>query len=172
MKVNRAKEQALTHERLTGLLYYDPETGVFVWRQSRGTKKAGSFAGYIVDGYMMVKIDKREYYAHRLAWFWVHGQWPPDEIDHANNARDDNRLCNLRLASGIQNTANAQRRSDNRSGYKGVGWHKHKKRWCARIKQRTIGYFADPIAAAKAYDAKARELFGEFAHLNFPEVAA
>lgn len=93
----------------------------------------------------------------------------PDHIDRngLNNRRD-----NLRSASGGQNNANQAVRADNTSGYKGVCWDKRREKWQANIrtngKKRHLGYFDDPVEAAKAYDQAALAAFGEFAVLNFP----
>lgn len=164
----------LTQERLRELLHYDLGTGIFRWRISTGRKiKAGSVAGSRMgNGYIHIGIDSRKYQAHRLAWLYVNGEWPSKDIDHKNNVKDDNRIGNLRLATMSQNIANARRRSDNTSGFKGVSWKKRDSKWCARIrdgnKYRHLGLFTDPADAAKAYDAAAIELHGEFARLNFP----
>jgi hypothetical protein len=96
--------------------------------------------------------------------------WPM--TDHINGDGLDNRRANLRPANDAQNAANSRRRQDNTSGFKGVTWHKWKRRWYARIKcdgqKIDLGYFATPEAAARAYDAAAVELFGEYARPNFP----
>jgi hypothetical protein len=93
-------------------------------------------------------------------------------VDHINHNGLDNRKPNLRLCTSIQNQQNKRPRSGCTSKYKGVYWHKDRKKFCAKIhlnkKAIHIGYFKDEIEAAKAYDKKARELFGEFAYLNFP----
>jgi hypothetical protein len=93
--------------------------------------------------------------------------------DHINHNRLDNRIENLRIATPLQNSWNMLKQNRNcTSKYKGVIWVKGKKKWRAKLtfagRPVFIGYFDDEKEAAKAYDAKARELFGEFAWLNFP----
>jgi hypothetical protein len=93
-------------------------------------------------------------------------------IDHIDHNGLDNRRANLRVATRRQNTWNKRKqRGKCSSKYKGVTWLKSEARWQARIscKGRSIfiGYFDDEKAAARAYDAKAAELFGEYAALNF-----
>jgi hypothetical protein len=99
----------------------------------------------------------------------------PRQADHENHDTLDNTRSNLRIASAKQNCQNRRRRSDNKSTYKGVSWNsKISKagRWRAQIwlnrTNVTIGHFADPVEAALAYDARARQEFGEFAYCNFP----
>jgi hypothetical protein len=96
--------------------------------------------------------------------------WP--RVDHRDGNGLNNRRSNLRPATARQNMQNRRIQSNNTSGYKGVGrqWN----RWRATIqidgRQVHLGTFGDPADAARAYDAAAREHFGEFARLNFPEV--
>jgi len=98
---------------------------------------------------------------------------PPDHIDRdgRNNRRD-----NLRPDPNGRNNANKVRFANNTSGYKGVGWCERLGKWPARIrvnnKLRHLGYYADKIEAAKAYDKAALEAWGEFAVVNFPELQA
>jgi hypothetical protein len=95
--------------------------------------------------------------------------WP--RTDHIDGDGLNNRRSNLRPATNAQNMRNAPLRRDSVSGYKGVAWDKY--RWRAHIRvdgrRLHLGMFADPAEAARAYDAAAREHFGEFARLNFPE---
>lgn len=97
----------LTAERLRELLTYDPETGEFRWRYTRGCRARGQIAGTVTClGYLTIAIDGRKYKAHRLAWLHVHGEWPYPEIDHINRIKLDNRLVNLRRATRAENNAN------------------------------------------------------------------
>jgi hypothetical protein len=93
-------------------------------------------------------------------------------VDHINHNGLDNRRQNLRLCTHTQNQKNTRPRSGGTSKYKGVHWEKAKNKFRAKImlnrKSIHLGYFKNEVAAAKAYDKKARELFGEFAYLNFP----
>jgi hypothetical protein len=94
------------------------------------------------------------------------------QVDHINHDTLDNRRANLREATTSQNKMNERRRKDNTSGFKGVAWHKGRRKWCAHIgKDRVkyyLGYFLVVEDAARAYDAEARKRFGEFACVNFP----
>lgn len=95
----------LDHRYLTERLDYDPVTGVFTWRDGQC---AGQRAGYVDDtGYRRIKLLYRKYRAGRLAWFYVHGEWPPVLIDHRNRIRDDDRLDNLRPVDHLTNTLNS-----------------------------------------------------------------
>lgn len=158
----------LTHARLVELLSYDPETGVFRWRVNRSNVKAGAIAGtHVSKGYYGIRIDGKLHYIHRLAWFYVTGEWPPKDVDHKNLIRSDNRFDNLRLASSSQNKMNKRAQRNNRLGVKGVSYD-HRYDWYqARIKvngkQKTIGVFKSVDDAAKAYERAANENFGEFA---------
>lgn len=158
----------LTAERARELLIYDPETGAFRWRTSRRKASAGAIAGSTdVDGYWQIKIDRRNYRGHRVAWLIMTGAWPPDQVDHENLIPGDNRWANLRLATRSQNQANRGRPRNNTSGAKGVRWNRRAGKWQARIhvrcRERHLGVFDDIKAAAAAYRKAAAEAHGEFA---------
>ncbi len=94
-------------------------------------------------------------------------------VDHINHNGMDNRRANLRFCTRAENNRNSLPRRGGTSRYKGVHWCKRRKKFIATItfnrKKRVLGYFDSEIDAAKAYDKRARELFGEFVYLNFPE---
>jgi hypothetical protein len=159
----------LTAKELRNELHYDLESGIFRWlkpRQRRDmTKPAG---GIIHHGYSAICINGRKYLAHRLAWLYVHGQWPTEEIDHVNGNTSDNRLANLREASRQQNCRNAKARPS-RSGVKGVAYWTDGKSWywVAQVfvnrKRAYQSYHKTIAAAAKAYAVAAKEYHGNFA---------
>lgn len=159
----------LTLARLRELLAYDPETGVFTWRVNRGAKRAGDVAGNknCVLGYVLIGIDYRTYLAHRLAWLYMTGEWPADEVDHWDLDGANNRWVNLREATKGENGANRPAPANNTSGYKGVYWHARAGRWMAQImkNQRSLylGLHDTREEAAAAYLAAASKEFGEFA---------
>jgi hypothetical protein len=97
------------------------------------------------------------------------------EIDHIDGNGLNNRRSNLRACEHRFNLRNITKQSPATSKYKGVSYYRRDQKWRAHIvidaKQKHLGYFCDEIAAALAYDACARSLFGEFARLNFPEKA-
>ena len=147
----------LTQERLKEKLQYDPETGIFTWRQDHRNAKIGSIAGWPGgNGYIQIMVDGVSYLAHRLAWLYHYGEWPENELDHDNHVRSDNRICNLNKSSKAHNAKNCKRRSDNTTGITGVDWVESKKRWVVRIqskgRRRSGGYFKlkkDAVSARK-----------------------
>lgn len=126
----------LTAERLRALLLYDPATGLLTWRvRTNSRAPAGGVAGSIHgNGYVYVSVDCKRYLAHRLAWLYVNGVWPPHDTDHVNEVKNDNRLINLRLATRSENLQNVSGvRSDSQSGITGVSWDGWHKKWCANV---------------------------------------
>ncbi len=123
----------ITHSELLSLLRYEPETGRFFWRKKCGARALpGNEAGCLnMNGYTKIKIRRVEYQRSRLAWLYVHGEWPPLFIDHINRNRSDDRIINLRIATRTQNNCNTKIRSDNTTGTKGVVRHNGK--FMARI---------------------------------------
>lgn len=112
------------------------------------------------------------YPATHVAWLLITGEWPTVLIDHRNHDTLDNTWINLRLAAHPQNGMNKKAKRTSASGYKGVHFHHHErwkytKPWIAQINHKHIGRFATAEEAARAYDAEAVKLFGEFAYLNF-----
>src|SRR5436190_23425691 len=108
-------DKMLTQEKLKEVLDYDPETGLFTSRVSRGGRPASARAGCVTTkGYIKLSLCQKRYYAHRLAWLYVYGEWPSKQIDHINCVTDDNRIANLREATSAQNITNSRARRDNK----------------------------------------------------------
>lgn len=140
---------------LKTLLSYEEATGAFRWKAHRMSSLIGMIAGHKHKrGYVIISIQDKKYYAHRLAWFYVHGFWAR-EIDHINRDRSDNRIVNLRDVDHATNMANQSMRSDNKSGFRGIFVIKKTGKWAAhttvRGKRRYIGYFDTPEKAGQAY---------------------
>lgn len=170
----KMREQQLSAAYVRSILDYDPATGIFRWRQRADRAKnwnsrwAGKEAGSLSNGYVIVQIDKpNNYYTGQLAWLIAHGSWPPEQVDHINNDRSDNRLSNLRLATNSQNNQNQGPQRNSRSGFRGVHFHPETGKWRASIvidrRRHSLGLHATPALAAAARDAGARALVGEFA---------
>lgn len=162
------------------LLDYDPETGRFVWRMRPGgtrsdnvfnTKFGGKAAGHIREnGYLQLLIKGRIYVGHRVAWVWMTGKWPTEEIDHINMDRGDNRFCNLRESTKAENLRNTTVRKNSKTGLKGVTFHdRSSKGRCYRAtigfrrEHIHLGYFSTPEEAHAAYVRAAQEHHGKFA---------
>jgi len=164
-----SKRSSLTHARLCEVLDYSAETGLFVWRVTRGKAIKGCVAGHVdaKTGYIVIGIDRVLHLGHRLAWLFVNGVFPHGLLDHRNRVPSDNRISNLRIATGTQNAANKTIGTTNRSGYKGVSWHKKAGKWQASIKigRRSfgLGLYGCPVLAHAAYRRAAEEKFKEFA---------
>ena len=162
--------ERLTAERLREVLDYDHATGLFVWRRAISSHAVvGSPAGGLKPpkNYVWIRIDGRGYYAHRLAWLWTTGDWPSGDVDHRNLDHSDNRWVNIRPASRSNNRCNQRARRDNKSGLKGIFFHKGHGTWYARISKdgqhHHLGVFATAEAAHAAYIEAAARLHGEFA---------
>lgn len=157
-----------TKAYLESLLLYDPEAGHFAWRQQRGNRiKVGSRAGAInTEGYVIIRVDRIEHRAHRLAFLFMTGETPAI-IDHINGNRADNRFSNLRAATPLINSINCKMRKTNTSGHKGVSFFKASGRWQASIrvnrKRLHLGLFETPELAGEAYRAAAKQHFGTYA---------
>jgi len=149
----------LTAERLRELFAYDPATGQFTRLVKGGKRKVGSVHS---AGYVQMRVNREDHLAHRLAWLYMTGEWPADEIDHKNRVRSDNRWLNLRCADRSANSQNTAIRTDNAAGIRGVYWCEQRQKWCADIqaagRRHRLGRFDTQEAAAAAYAAAAERL--------------
>lgn len=186
----RKDEMLPTVDRLKRLISYCPVSGEMTWKIRPETefksnrypasrianlwnkqwvgKRCGCDNG---SGYIVTRIDGISIKAHRIAFAIHHSRWPVDMIDHINGIKSDNRISNLREVTRSQNLQN-QRVRKGTSNFKGVTWDKGMKSWLVQIRldkvNRRVGFFANEVDAARAYDEAAANLFGEFARLNFP----
>jgi len=165
-------ETNLTRDFLKSILHYNEETGIFTWLKSYSKAKKGDVAGAENDsGYVLIGINGFKYRAHRLAWFYVWGVWPSDQLDHKNTKRTDNSWKNLREASNQLNQINTNVSKNNSLGFKGVYPHINRRtktlRYRAKLniagKQIHLGTFDSPELASEAYQRAAKEAFGEYA---------
>lgn len=156
----------LIHDAVLSLINYNVETGIF-------TRVNGSPCGTkTTKGYIHIRLLGRKRLAHRLAWFYVHGEWPEDEIDHINGIKDDNRICNLRKATRGQNEWNKPISKSNKSGLKGIRWVEKRGKWRADCGRRTVGYFKTKEGAELALNEYRVSHHGEFSNDgNFNQAA-
>ncbi len=136
----------MTQKKLKSKVVYNHLTGIF-------TKKDIFFGSNHNEGYLTGWIGDKQYLLHRLAWLYVYG-YLPENIDHINHDRSDNRISNLREVTRKENQQNMSMRSDNVSGVTGVSWDKSRNRWAARIKVDAgyiyLGRFAEFSDAVNA----------------------
>lgn len=172
----REKRSTLTAEWLRSQMAYVPETGTFMWKVRGPGRTVGKPLGTVVGiGYSVIKVNGEVFYAHRLAWLYVHGEWAPKQLDHIDGNKVNNAIANLRLATASQNSA---RRKTYRSIAPSRGVFPHGVGFVARVhhagKRHYLGYFKTAEAAKAAYEAAAKEIHGEFAHVEpgLPTVAS
>jgi hypothetical protein len=157
----------ITQEHLKNILHYNISTGVFTWKSCskyKPYKLNNSAGGYSSQGYIDICIDAKKYKAHRLAWLYVYGELPKNQIDHINGIRDDNRLCNLRECTQSQNNKNTSLSKRNKHGIKGVSFNQGKFKATCTVDKKTfhLGYFNSALDAKTAYNDFAKLKFGEF----------
>jgi len=140
--------QILTQSRLQELVYYDPKTGKFI--------KKGKEPQSRNDGYLAISLLNKCYKAHRLAWFYVYGEWPAKGVivDHINCNRNDNRIANLRLINHRENMQN-KIRPQGKNPYLGVTQDKFSGKWRASIyfEGKSKGLGSSFLTAEEARDA-------------------
>jgi len=148
--------EGLTIEDVKSLLRYEPDTGRFYWLVTRtGSARAGTLAGGLTScGHRKIRVQRKQYMEHRLAWFYVYGVWPSGQIDHINQVKTDNRIANLRDVDQRMNSLNITKaRADSRTGFKGV--RNDRGRFEATIntdgRRRSLGRFDTAEAAHARY---------------------
>ena len=164
----------LTARYVRSILTYNAHNGILRWRrrndvpQKWNARYAGTIAGTVRgDGYRLVVINGRIYLASRIIWLIKTGKWPMHDVDHKNVNPSDDRWKNLRQATPPQNGHNHRKRTNNRSGFKGVYWSERFCKWIARIrvhpKRINLGGFDNAKDAADAYCEAAKKYHKQFA---------
>lgn len=158
----------ITQQRALEL--FDYQDGSLFWRikpakQIAVRSEAGCKNSH---GYKVVRVDGVLYGAHRIV-FLMHNGYLPKYIDHADRNPMNNRIENLREASASENAYNKTAQSNNKSGCKGVRWHKQIKHWCVEIQvnkvKHYLGIYKD-LELADLVAQEARSLYhGKFARI-------
>lgn len=157
----------ITALELRERLQYDPNTGDWIWLKTPRSGWVGRPAGSLdAKSYWCIKIDGQSYKSSRLAYLYMTGEWPIDEMDHIDTKPWNDAWCNLRPATRLENIQNRQMRSDNKSGAIGVFWNEANRKWIAQIDKTYIGSFDSFEEAKAARDLAATESHGNFAVLN------
>ena len=144
----------ITQKQLKRILHYDARTGLFSNLTNRNNNNGlkGMRSGSVnVDGYVVIGINRKHHYAHRLAWLYVYGYFPENDIDHKNKDKGDNRIKNLREISRACNSRNTGNCKNNTSGVTGVHFLNKQHRWVSYImvnyKRCYLGYHTDFLEA-------------------------
>jgi hypothetical protein len=169
-------DDPLTADELRNLLDYIPSTGGFWWKERPGNtwwnathagKPAGSVSG---TGYIYIDVHRLSYRAHRLAWLWMTGEWPPVEIDHIDCDPANNTWRNLRPASRSEGSQNRRVGRNSTTGIRGISYNSRRKQWIVRImvdKQSHFGgWFRDLQEAQMVRNALVHRLHGAFARTD------
>lgn len=175
---SRKYNNDLTQNDIKKLLIYIPKYGVFVWRVRKGTNPgiktwnkrfAGTAAAGYTDknGYCFLSINNVKFLVHRLVWLYVNGSFPPEEIDHVNGIRSDNRIINLRESTRSQQNFNRRLTEKSSTGRVGVSLFRGKYRARIQIhgKKYYLGTFDSIESASAVYQDKSRELFGDYSYV-------
>lgn len=169
----------ITLDEVKTLLDYDLATGVFTWKErdrsfftrdnqwrNWNARYPGTVAGSVGrKGYRTIAVLDSLHKAHRLAWLYVYGEWPSDQIDHINGDPDDNRIRNLRLVTNAENSRNTTIPKNNSTGRIGVSpyFFNGRSKYLARIrvagKLKHLGYF-ETVEEASAARQRAEEEYG------------
>lgn len=166
----------ITHAQLLELVKYDPETGLFTLRKDGPRLRAGTVLNrdHLIPPSQtrqsqVYLLDHGHILAGRLAWFYMTGEWPEDEVDHRDRDGWNQKWDNLRPSTRSLNQANTLYKT-NRSGHKGVHYRADLKKFRAMIsiggKNKSLGHFEKFEDAAAVYAEQAKRHFGEFARFS------
>src|ERR1700744_4205288 len=161
----------LTQEYLKSQVLYEPETGKFFWLVRKSGRQLDKPIQYGVS-YGSLTLEGTRYALHRLAWFYMNGEWPPEMVDHIDGNSTNNKWSNLRLATYAENAQNRRRRRVSITGVKGVSKHYASNTWHVTVdkdgKRHSLGPFYSIGDAYKAHAKLSKELFGEYHRPDIP----
>jgi hypothetical protein len=146
---------------------FDYKDGNLIWKVKKSNSlKIGDICGSKNnEGYIQTSLNGKKFKNHRLIWMWHYGVFP-ELIDHIDHNPSNNKIENLRIATQSENFRNRPKATNNTSGYKGVSFHKHRKKFQAKIKingkQIYLGLFDSAKDAHNVYCIAAKEHHGEF----------
>jgi hypothetical protein len=160
----------ITREELLIYLRYEPSTGLFTWRAHPQRSRVGQLAGTTnKQGYVIITINKKLYKAHRLAFLFMTGEFPNSnlQVDHIDGVCDNNRWCNLRIATAAQNQHNSKIAINNSTGVKGVSFNKRTNKYAVDVRlnkqHNYLGEYATLDEASKVAKSARLQLHGNFA---------
>lgn len=171
-KIVRRKWSHDEEETVRRIFKYDHNTGDLLYVKQAGSARVGDKAGsYDKDGYLRVQIScgKARFHArvHRICWFLFYGTWP-SRVDHIDGDKVNNRIDNMREASGSENMINRKTFASNTSGRKGVSYSSRRDVYVAYInhsgKRVPLGEFKDFKSACLAREMAEIKFHGEFIH--------
>jgi HNH endonuclease len=168
----KVKSAGITAGDLRRVVTYDPISGVFtrIAAHKCHRDKLGLPTGtkHKRVGYVYISIGRRRYMAHRLAWLYMTGEWPADEVDHKDRNRSNNAWENLRSATRTQNMMNVPVRPNNALGVRGIRWTGN--RYEARIRKDgrpiVLGSRSTLEEAQKLYAEASEKAHGEFGRIS------
>jgi hypothetical protein len=156
----------ITQLKLQEMFEYRQDGSLIHRHTVQGGKQKGAVAGSPHNaGYRQICIDRKKYLLHRLIWCYHYGEIP-NQIDHINGKRSDNRIENLRECSYSQNHGNKRINKNNTTGYKGVFLDKRDGFWFVYVAHQYVGRSRSIEEAADMYDKAAKKHFGKFALTN------
>ena len=171
LKNKRLKSKKIT-DSVANQFTCNPKTGILRWAVNKPNstyKINDKVFSKTSEGYLCVMVDKKLYMAHRICYYIYYNKSPENIIDHINHDITDNRKINIRECTASQNGMNRKIGKNNKSGYKGVIWHKAHNLWMAQItvnkKIYFLGYFKKLENAVNARLDAEKKHFGEFSYV-------
>lgn len=146
----------LNYSRLIETVNYDPDSGAFTWNKSRKGCKPGKAIGTLKsNGYMHICIDGYKYLLHRLAWLYIYGDMPKNDIDHIDGCRNNNAIKNLRSVDRSTNLENIKIAKSHNKSTGMLGAYRSRDKFTSRIRVRGndiyLGVFDTKEGAHEAY---------------------